>query len=97
MAGPVRSVLQPGQTTSLDCSWTSPEPPEVTWMKDGIPLEVGSSGARRQLSNGSLLLSGSPGQAGLYQCSLSLESVGSLLSPPALVQAAGRNHSVRAV
>ena len=93
MAGPEPQELQPGHSTSLDCSWTAPAPPEVTWSKDGVPLDLTSSGSGRLLSNGSLLLTGERSQAGTYQCSLTVDSVGTLLSSPARLLAAGQSLS----
>ena len=93
MSGPERGVLQPGSHTRLDCAWRAPaqpEVPEVSWSKDGRELDLSSSGSGRLLSNGSLLLSGERGQAGSYQCSLSLDTVGTLLSSPARLEAAGQ-------
>ena len=89
VSGPQETVLQSGLTSTLDCSALSPEVPEVVWTKDGIALDPRRSGERRQLSNGSLVLSGSESLAGVYQCSLSLDSVGTILSPPALVRPPG--------
>ena len=91
MAGPQPQELQPGHSTSLDCSWTAPAPPEVTWSKDGVPLDLTSSGSGRLLSNGSLLVSGERSQAGTYQCSLTVDSVGTLLSSPARLEAPGQS------
>ena len=93
VAGPQPGVLQPGLPTSLDCAWRAPGQPEVSWSKDGVPLDLSTSGAGRLLSNGSLLLSGERRQAGTYQCSITVDSVGTLLSSPARLQAAGQSQS----
>ena len=93
LTGPEPQELQPGHPTSLDCHWTAPTPPEVTWSKDGVPLDLTSSGSGRLLSNGSLLLSGERNQAGIYQCSITVDSVGTLLSSPARVVAPGQYYS----
>jgi len=93
LAGPQSGELQPGRPTSLDCDWVAPSQPEVVWTKDGIPLDLtttssSSSGSGRLLTNGSLLLSGERSQAGTYQCSLTVDGVGTLLSSPARLLAA---------
>ena len=90
LVGPQPGELQSGRPTSLDCDWRAPSPPEVTWTKDGVPLDLTTSGSGRLLTNGSLLLSGERSQAGNYQCSLTVDSVGTLLSSPARLVAAGQ-------
>ena len=98
LAGPQSGQLQPGRPTSLDCDWRAPSQPEVVWTKDGIPLDLttttSSSGSGRLLTNGSLLLSGERSQAGTYQCSLTVDGVGTLLSSPARLLAAGQYSSL---
>ena len=90
---PKSGLLQPGRPTLLDCSWRAARSPTVTWTKDGIPVDLATSGYI-QHSNGSLSVSGGGDKSGMYQCRVSLSDVGTVLSTPATLQTAGKIQAI---
>ena len=93
LSSPSHLVISPGRPGLLSCATQADLKPEVRWRKDGLLLELPGSG-RRLLANGSLVLEGTSGQgAGVYQCVVSLQGVGTLLSTPTRVTVSGISFS----
>ncbi|XP_016957422.1 neogenin isoform X3 [Drosophila biarmipes] len=98
---PQDAVVPEGHSVLLQCAGTasmgrggkgkanSPTPVTIRWRgPDGQDLVIVGDTFRTQLKNGSLYISSveeSRGLTGAYQCLLSAEGVGSVLSRPALV------------
>ena len=92
---PVSQTMVPGQSSLLDCGWTGDQGDTVvTWTRDGVPVTSGSQGWS-QLANGSLQVTmDRAGQrVGVYQCRVSRQEVGTVLSTPASINRAGTSSS----
>ena len=76
-----------GRATVLPCTSTSSPggAVEVRWQRDGLLLDLPARG-HRLLPNGSLEVEGGEGT---YQCMVTMQGVGTLLSTPTRVRAAG--------
>ncbi|XP_023179613.2 neogenin isoform X2 [Drosophila hydei] len=93
---PQDSVVPEGHSVLLQCAGkaagkgkATPTPTSIRWRgPDGQDLGVVGDTFRTQLKNGSLYISSveeNRGLTGAYQCLLSAEGIGSVLSRPALV------------
>nr|XP_021329500.1 neogenin isoform X8 [Danio rerio] len=93
---PVDVLAVRGLPAVLNCSAISDAPVRVEWKKDGTFLNLVADDRRRQLADGSLLIStvvhskhNKPDE-GVYQCVATIDNLGTISSRTARLTVAGR-------
>ncbi|XP_051548688.1 neogenin-like [Myxocyprinus asiaticus] len=92
---PVDTLAVRGLPAVLNCSAISDTPVRVEWKKDGTFLNLAADDRRRQLADGSLLIStvihtkhNKPDE-GVYQCVATIDNLGTISSRTARLTVAG--------
>lgn len=92
---PADTLAVRGLPAVLNCSAVSDAPVRVEWKKDGTFLNLAADDRRRQLADGSLLIStvihskhNKPDE-GVYQCVATIDNLGTISSRTARLTVAG--------
>ncbi|XP_057713543.1 receptor-type tyrosine-protein phosphatase F-like isoform X8 [Corythoichthys intestinalis] len=82
--GPQLKVVERTRTATMLCAASGNPDPEITWFKDMLPVDIGSSNGRiRQLHSGALQIENSEeSDQGKYEC-IATNSAGTRYSAPA--------------
>uniref|UniRef100_A0A8C1IR70 Ig-like domain-containing protein n=1 Tax=Cyprinus carpio TaxID=7962 RepID=A0A8C1IR70_CYPCA len=92
---PVDTLAVRGLPAVLNCSAASDAPVRVEWKKDGTFLNLVADDRKRQLADGSLLISAvvhskhNKPDEGVYQCVATIDNLGTISSRTACLTVAG--------